>query len=224
MSNLDKQHAMHNEHEPAEKHGGEVVDIGNDLATILKDRPIKTWGRGSLHLYAVCLLVYLCSTMNGYDGSLMGSINAVPSYTKYYNLPKKGNSGTGIVFAIFQVGQMTGALFSWVSDWRGRRWPIFVGCFGTCIGAIVTSVAPTIPAFIGGRFLLAFFSTIATTAAPLYLIEIAPPQYRGTIAGMYNTLYYLASGLFQHDTLLLIMSAGLNHRNVDRLRSSKALG
>jgi MFS family permease len=123
----------------------------------------------------------------------MGSINAVPSYTSYYNLPKEGNSGTGIVFAIFQIGQMTGAFFCWVSDWHGRRWPIFVGCVGTCVGAVVTSVAPTIPAFIGGRFLLSFFSTIATTAAPLYLIEIAPPQYRGTVAGMYNTLYYLVS-------------------------------
>jgi MFS family permease len=121
----------------------------------------------------------------------MGSINAVPSYTRYYNLPPEGNSGTGLVFAIFNVGQMAGALFTWVADWRGRRWPIFVGCVGTCVGAIVTAVAPTIPVFIGGRFLLSFFSTLASTAAPLYLIEIAPPQYRGTVAGMYNTLYYL---------------------------------
>lgn len=39
----------------------------------------------------------------GYDGSLMGSINAESSYTKYYNLPPSGNSATGIVFAIFNV-------------------------------------------------------------------------------------------------------------------------
>lgn len=123
----------------------------------------------------------------------MGSINAVPSYTAYYNLPPEGNSGTGIVFAIFNVGQMAGALFTWIADWRGRRLPIFVGCFGTCVGAIITAIAPTIPAFIGGRFLLSFFSTLASTSAPLYLIEIAPPQYRGTVAGMYNTLYYLGS-------------------------------
>lgn len=44
-----------------------------------------------------------------------------------------------------------------------------------------------------GRFLLSFFSTLATTAAPLYLIEIAPPLYRGTVAGLYNTLYYMGS-------------------------------
>ena len=125
----------------------------------------------------------------------MGSINAVPSYTAYYNLPPEGNSGTGLVFAIFQIGQMVGALFCWVADWHGRRWPIFIGCLGTCLGAVVTSVAPTIPAFIGGRFMLSFFSTIATVATPIYLIEIAPPQHRGTVAGLYNTLYYLVRAL-----------------------------
>jgi MFS family permease len=208
-----------------EKHETSVdtIDaIGNDhhavLTTILKERPVKTWSRKSLHLYAVCLLIYLCSTMNGlptpdcslrfvvltdsltgYDGSLMGSINAVPSYTAYYNLPPEGNSGTGLVFAIFQIGQMVGALFCWVADWHGRRWPIFIGCLGTCLGGVVTSVAPTIPAFIGGRFMLSFFSTIATVAAPIYLIEIAPPQHRGTVAGLYNTLYYLVRALTPRD-------------------------
>lgn len=201
----------------------ETIDaIENDhhavLTTILKERPVKTWDKNSLHLYAVCLLIYLCSTMNGlptpdgrlrvvvltdsltgYDGSLMGSINAVPSYTAYYNLPPEGNSGTGLVFAIFQIGQMVGALFCWVADWHGRRWPIFIGCLGTCLGAVVTSVAPTIPAFIGGRFMLSFFSTIATVAAPIYLIEIAPPQHRGTVAGLYNTLYYLVRALPHRD-------------------------
>lgn len=65
------------------------------LKTILEQRPISPWSKGAFHLYAVCLLVYLCSTMNGYDGSLMGSINAVPSYVKYlriFQLPV-GESG-----------------------------------------------------------------------------------------------------------------------------------
>jgi len=36
--------------------------------------------------------------MNGYDGSLMGSITAVESYQKYYSLPENGAASTGIVF------------------------------------------------------------------------------------------------------------------------------
>ena len=88
---------------------------------------------------------------------------------------------------------MAGALFVWISDWRGRKLAIFVGCLGVCVGAVVTATAPTLGGFIGGRFLLAFFSSIAITASPLILIEIAPPQYRATVSGIYNTLYNLVS-------------------------------
>lgn len=39
----------------------------------------------------------------GFDASLLGSINALPNYVAYYNLPTKGATSTGIVFAIYQV-------------------------------------------------------------------------------------------------------------------------
>lgn len=81
--------------------------------------------------------------VTGYDGSLMGSINALPNYLKYYNVSENEQAGTGIVFAIFQVGQMTGALFVWLADWQGRKIPIFLGCFGVIIGTIVTATAKT---------------------------------------------------------------------------------
>ncbi|WYZ45076.1 hypothetical protein EsH8_VIII_000392 [Colletotrichum jinshuiense] len=50
-------------------------------------------------------------------GALLGSINALPNYTDYFGLPANGNASTGIVFAIFQIGQMCGALFIWMADW-----------------------------------------------------------------------------------------------------------
>jgi MFS family permease len=78
-------------------------------------------------------------------------------------------------------------------DWYGRIRHIFIGCFGVIIGTIITGLATNLPMFIGGRFLLAFSATLATTAAPLYLVEISPPAYRGTIAGAYNTFFYVGS-------------------------------
>ncbi|KAF2501185.1 sugar transporter [Lophium mytilinum] len=157
--------------ETDEKH---VSPLQRTFAEIIGDNKPNPRGPGYLKLYAFCSLIFLCSTMNGFDTSLMGSINALPNYTKYYNLPTKGNASTGIVFAIFQVGQMAGALFIWMTDWRGRRQHIFL-------------------VFIAGRFLLSFFATWAHTASPLYLVEMSPPQYRGSVAGMYNTLYYFGS-------------------------------
>lgn len=71
----------------------------------------------------------------------MGSINSVPKYLSYYNVSENEQAGTGIVFAIFQVGQMTGAFFVWLADWKGRKLPIFLGCLGVIVGTIVTATA-----------------------------------------------------------------------------------
>ncbi|KAK2808955.1 hypothetical protein FQN50_004229 [Emmonsiellopsis sp. PD_5] len=162
-------------------------------ATIMAVNKPNPRGPGYIKLYLLAGMIFLCSTMNGFDSSLMGSINALPNYTKYFDLPENGNASTGIVFAIFQVGQMCGALFIWMTDWYGRTWHIFFGCLGVCIGTIVTSMATNLPMFIGGRFMLSFFATCAHTAAPLYLVEISPAAYRGTIAGLYNTFYNVGS-------------------------------
>ena len=71
---------------------------------------------------------------------------------------------------------------------------MFYGCIGIAVGTIINALSINKAMFIAGRFVMAFFVTWATTAAPLYLVEIAPAQYRGTIAGLYNTFYYVVSG------------------------------
>ncbi|ORY22178.1 general substrate transporter [Naematelia encephala] len=182
-----------------ELHGlDETIDSGkaiNDVAAAIYDSGAapNPWGRGHLQLYGMCIIIYLCSTMNGYDGSLMGSINALPEYHEYFGLGTQGSTSTGLVFSIFQIGQMAGALFTWVCDWRGRKWIIIINCALVCVSVVFTALAPTLTSFIGARFLLSFFSTIATVAAPLLLVELAPPLHRGLIAGFYNTLWYMGS-------------------------------
>ena len=88
---------------------------------------------------------------------------------------------------------MAGALFIWMADWYGRTWHMFFGCLGVCLATIVTSLSINLPMLIAGRFFLSFFATCAHTAAPLYLVEITPAAYRGTLAGLYNTFYNVVS-------------------------------
>ena len=156
-----------------------------EFAAAIGENKPNPWAKGYIQLYGFCFIIYLCSTMNGFDGSLMGSINSVKEYLNYYNLSLNGASSTGIIFAIFQIGQMAGAWFVWIADWRGRKLPIFLGCFGVLIGTIVTATAKTRAVFVGGRFLLSFFCTWATMSAPMLVIELAPPQYRATVSGLY---------------------------------------
>lgn len=69
MADQEKPQSEHYECHPTEKHEAMASVEGLDrhavLTSILKASPVNTWGHGSLHLYAICLLVYLCSTMNG---------------------------------------------------------------------------------------------------------------------------------------------------------------
>ena len=133
----------------------------------------------------------------------MSSINAIPNYIAYYDLPDKGAASTGLVFAIWAIGQMVGSLFTWLCDWRGRKFMIFFGASGVLIGTIIVATAPTLPVFIGGRFILAFFATLAHLGAIIYLVEIAPTKYRGTVAGLYNTFYYFVSRAFRIKYMVL---------------------
>jgi MFS family permease len=45
----------------------------------------------------------------------------------------------------------------------------------------------------GGRFILGLGAAIASAAGPAYTVELAPPHYRGTMAGLYNTFWWLGN-------------------------------
>jgi MFS family permease len=46
----------------------------------------------------------------------------------------------------------------------------------------------------GGRFLIGFGISSATTAAPIYLVEMAFPSWRGVFGGFYNVVgYYIGA-------------------------------
>lgn len=44
------------------------------------------WTMTMFRLYGVLVIAYLCGCLNGYDGSLMGGLNGMTSYQKYFNM------------------------------------------------------------------------------------------------------------------------------------------
>ncbi len=135
--------------------------------------------------------------MNGFDGSVMGSINAMKPYHDYFQVGMQGG-GTGIVFAIFSVGNLVGAFFAGPAcDRFGRRFGMFIGSCFIVIGTIIEATSPQggIGQFMGGRFLIGFGLTLATTAAPTYLVEMAYPSWRGVFGGLYNVVGYYVGAI-----------------------------
>ncbi|KUJ22394.1 putative hexose transport-related protein [Mollisia scopiformis] len=144
-------------------------------------------------LYFFLVFAFLNATSSGFDGSLMGSINAEATYKNFFHLKETGSS-TGLVFVLYNVASMVGCAFGGpIMDYFGRRKGMQSGCLFTLGGAVLASAAQTLPQFKASRFLLGFGIILQTLSAPVYVTEIIPPQWRGRLGGYYNTFYFVGS-------------------------------
>ncbi|KAI0518040.1 lactose permease [Xylaria bambusicola] len=161
-------------------------------AAVAKQKP-KLLSPSMMRLYVIMGIGYLVSTMNGFDSSLMGAINAMDTYQETFGLDGEGST-TGIIFIIYQIGQIASFPFCGLfADGYGRRWCIFIGCIIVLIGTAIQGSANHLGQFIGGRFILGFGASIASAAGPAYTVELAHPAYRGTMAGMYNNFWWVGN-------------------------------
>ncbi|KAM0698519.1 hypothetical protein Q7P36_001986 [Cladosporium allicinum] len=159
------------------------------------DIPEVTWWKepGLRHLYLMMPILFLGSTINGYDGSLLNGLQTMEQWRSYFGYPT--GAELGLFTAIQNVGAVCALPFSsYLADLFGRRIGVEVGIFMVFVGVIVQSVpGVTEGMFIGGRFLVGFGSNLSQGSAPLLIMELAHPQHRGKITTMYNTLWYVGS-------------------------------
>ncbi|KUJ11142.1 putative lactose permease [Mollisia scopiformis] len=176
-----------------------VNDIDNSstdailLATEADTTTYSPWSRSMFRLYGVLAIAYLCGCLNGFDGSLMGAINAMKPYQNYFGIGSTGSS-TGIVFAIYNIGSIPAVVLTGpVNDYLGRRAGMFTGSVIIIIGTCIQAPAVNMHMFLAGRFLLGFGVSFCCVSAPCYVSELAHPKWRGTLTGLYNTCWYIGS-------------------------------
>lgn len=137
------------------------------------------------------------STLLGYDSSLMGSLNVMPTYSNYFALTTASKSlNTGISYV---GGCCSAPLAGFVTDWRGRRETIIWSCGITFVGALLQAFAQNIAMFIVGRFIVGFGLGFAAVATPTYVAETIPPRLRAFALGLYYSCWgvgtLIASGI-----------------------------
>jgi MFS family permease len=93
----------------------------------------------------------------------------------------------GLVMGSALYGTVLGSLIGgWPTDRLGRKQTLlFIGVL-YIISAIGCALAGTVGVFVAARFLGGLGIGISTVASPLYISEIAPPGYRGRLAGMFQ--------------------------------------
>ncbi|KAF1937435.1 general substrate transporter [Clathrospora elynae] len=136
-------------------------------------------------VFVACLIALsaIDSVLVGYDSSLMGSFNVMPSYINYFTLTTTTKS---LNTAVSYVG---GAAISFISgrwtDWRGRREAIFWSALITLVGGVIQGSAVSIASFLAGRLIVGFGMGLAQTSAPTLLAETVPVKWRGFAMGLY---------------------------------------
>ncbi|OOQ86896.1 lactose permease [Penicillium brasilianum] len=162
------------------------------LEALKAERP-SPWSPNLRKLYVFCLIAFLCSSMNGYDGSIFGSLPALDSFRKQFGVQKNG-SKIGYISAMYTVGAICSLPFSGPAcDIRGRKWGTFIGCIIVVACTFVSATARGVPQFVAGRFFLGFGVNIVRSTSSIWCAEVCPPAYRGIIMAFYNCTYAVGS-------------------------------
>jgi len=158
---------------------------------MLKEPP-RPFSSAALLLYAFSLVGFFCSTTNGYDGSLFGTLLANKNFTGFFNVQDVG-IWTGIVTSMYQIGSVVAIPFIGPAiDTFGRKFGMFIAAFIIVIGVIIQGACvhtASVGQFMGGRFLLGFGVGIIGSAGPIYVVEISHPAHRGVVTGLYNVFW-----------------------------------
>lgn len=137
--------------------------------------PPVTWWKepGLRHLYLMMPILFLGSTINGYDGSLLNGLQTMDQWRSYFGYPT--GAQLGLFTAIQNVGAVCALPFSsYLADLFGRRIGVEVGITLIFLGVVIQSV-PSVNEgmFIGGRFLVGFGSNLSQGSAPLLIMEVS---------------------------------------------------
>jgi MFS transporter, SP family, arabinose:H+ symporter len=93
----------------------------------------------------------------------------------------------GVAMASALYGTVLGSLLgSWPTDRFGRRPTLLWIGILYFVSAVWSGLATGVYTFILARFIGGLGVGISTVAAPLYIAEIAPPAWRGRLAGMFQ--------------------------------------
>jgi sugar porter (SP) family MFS transporter len=114
--------------------------------------------------------------------------------TMLKNDRSEAGSGTGLVFAMYNIGSVAAVFLTGpANDYLGRRAGMFIGAAIVVIGTCVQAPSTTQGQFLGGRFVLGFGVSFCCVSAPTYVSEMAHPAFRGTLTGLYNCTWYIGS-------------------------------
>jgi MFS family permease len=169
-----------------------VSAIGEDLARLLPDN--GPWYKQrhllllNFYVFSMCLL----TAANGYDGSMMNGLMALPQWHEFMDHP------TGAWLGFINAVQALSSTFAYplvayfANRW-GRKKGLYVGLFFLFAGALLQAFTPNITGFVISRAILGQPSAWWGGLAPLLVTELAYPSHRAFLTAALNSGWYVGS-------------------------------
>lgn len=169
--------------------------IGKDISSVLPNDSIPWYKKRHLlilNYYAVSLA--LLAAANGYDGSMVGGLMALPQWYKFMNYPS--GSWLGFINAAQSLSSALAypAIAYFANRW-GRKKGLYIGYFFLVLGALVQTLTPNVAGFILGRFFLGQPGAWWTGLAPLLVTELTYPTHRAFLTAFYPCGWYIGAAV-----------------------------
>ena len=186
---------------------GIVASSGNEVYKTLNNNVNPNWLRdpGLRRLNMALVTMMASAAANGYDGSLINGLLAIPYFSA--NLGDINSSLLGLTLAGISLGGLPAFVpASYVSDYMGRRFTVAIGSSLMLAAAIIQCATSGVYAFLGTRIMLGVGLGFAQTAAPPLTTEIAHPKHRGNVTNLFQAIWYwgaIVSAIVTLGTLFL---------------------
>jgi len=135
-----------------------------------------------IFIWKVSLIASLGGVLYGFD---MGIIAAALIFVRStFSLSTQMEE---VVVSVVLIGSMAGAIVGGVfADRAGRRSTLIWGGVLFIAGSILAPLSPDVYTLIVSRSLLGVAIGFTSVTAPVYVSELAPPQSRGMLIGLYQ--------------------------------------
>jgi MFS family permease len=194
--------------------------VGPELAAVLPKDGVA-WHKHSnlrwLNFSVLCMI--LLASANGYDGSLMNGLQALPQWEAFMNTPK--GAWLGFINAVQSLGAfVTYPLAAWSCNKFGRKKTMFGAYFWLILGVGVQTGAQNPTMFVLGRLFIGGVTSFFGISAPLLITEVAYPTHRGILTCMYNTGWYIGKPAIMVHTVYtgMLIQPRIHDRRVGDVR------
>ncbi|CAL5369689.1 unnamed protein product [Camellia sinensis] len=192
-----------------------ITPVGDDS---LKDYPGKlTW-----YVFVTCIVAAMGGLIFGYDIGISGGVTSMaPFLEKFFpsvyrkeeldhstNQYCKFDSQTLTMFtsSLYLAALFASFFASAMTKKLGRKFSMLMGGCVFCCGALLNAFAVHLAMLIIGRILLGVGVGFATQSVPLFVSEMAPHRYRGTLNvcfQLFITIGILIAGLINYFTSMI---------------------